>query len=37
MNYTRLGKIMEDFKKIEKMVEDENEINIRGDQEISEI
>lgn len=35
MNYTRLGKIMEDFKKIEKMVEDEETIQMRGDQEIS--
>lgn len=34
---SKVGKIMEDFKKIEKMVEDEEKITIRGDQEISDI
>ena len=37
INSTRIGKTMEDFKKLEKMVEEEEQIQIRGDQEVSDI
>jgi hypothetical protein len=37
MNLTRLGKILDDFKKLEKAVEEEEKTQIRGDQETSDI
>lgn len=37
VNFTRIGRTMEDFKKLEKLVEEEEGPDIRGGQEISEI